>query len=340
MTGSSTRAAAAPGRLSVSLPDEVLAFLRKHGLAGARENPPAVALAGGVSSDIWRVDLKSGPIAVKRALPRLRVAQVWEAPVERNLYERKWLETANEIVPGVAPKILASDDGGFFAMEYLGELPLWKAELHDGRANPAFAAEVGRRLARIHAATSGRKDVATAFATDENFHAIRLEPYLIATARVHPSLDSALKALVARTKSTKTALVHGDVSPKNILVGKAGPIFLDAECAWYGDPAFDLAFCLNHMLLKSVWVPASTQAFFASFDALKNGYFENKHDKDLEQRVATLLPGLLLARIDGKSPVEYITKDTDKERVRSVAKKLLLNPPSSLAEVRIAWQGS
>src|SRR6185312_17531388 len=115
MTGSSIRAAAAPGSLSASLPEEVLAFLRKHGLAGAGESPPASALSGGVSSDIWRVDLQSGPIAVKRALPRLRVAQVWEAPVERNRYEKKWLETANGILPGVAPRILASDEAGFFA---------------------------------------------------------------------------------------------------------------------------------------------------------------------------------------------------------------------------------
>src|SRR5262245_45371500 len=196
MTGSSIRAAAAPGRLSASLPDEVLAFLRKHGLAGPGENPNAVALAGGVSSDIWRIDLKSGPVAVKRALPRLRVAQVWEAPVERNRFEKKWLETANGIVPGVAPKILASDDGGFFAMEYLGDLPLWKAELREGRADPDFAAEVGRRLARIHAATAGNPAIASQFKTDENFYAIRLEPYLVATARVHPALASILNALV------------------------------------------------------------------------------------------------------------------------------------------------
>jgi len=340
MTGSSTRTAAAPGRLSGSLPEEVLAFLRKHRLAVAGEIPAAEALAGGVSSDIWRVDLRSGPVAVKRALPRLRVAQVWEAPVERNRYERKWLETANGIVPGCAPKVLAGDDSGFFAMEYLGGLPLWKNELRDGRADPGFAAEVGKRLARIHAATSGREEIRKGFETDKNFHAIRLEPYLLATAAVHSSLSGVLKNLSERTAKTKLALVHGDVSPKNILVGKGGPVFLDAECAWYGDPAFDLAFCLNHMLLKCVWVPAFTKDFLSCFDVLGKSYLESKPDKDLEQRVAALLPGLLLARIDGKSPVEYITAEADKERVRKAARKLLLNPPSSLAEVRAAWQES
>ena len=107
----------APGPLSASLPEEILAFLRKHRLAAPDEAPRAEPLAGGVSSDIWRVDLRSGPVCVKRALPRLRVAQLWEAPVERNRYERLWLETANAIVPGVAPKVLAGDDGGCFAME-------------------------------------------------------------------------------------------------------------------------------------------------------------------------------------------------------------------------------
>ncbi|MGH9578300.1 MAG: hypothetical protein ACRD3R_12750, partial [Terriglobales bacterium] len=122
------------------LPDEVLVFLRKHRLAAADEVPACQALAGGVSSDIWRIDLRSGPVCVKRALPRLRVAQVWEAPVERNQYERRWLETANAIVPGIAPRVLAGGDG-LFAMEYLSGQPVWKAELRDGRIDAAFAAD-------------------------------------------------------------------------------------------------------------------------------------------------------------------------------------------------------
>ena len=134
------------------LPEPVLAFLRKHGLAASDEVPPATALSGGVSSDIWRVELRSGPICVKRALPRLRVEQLWEVPVERNRYERMWIEKANTIIPGVAPKVLASDDTGCFAMQLLEGYPLWKAELAEGRADRDFAAKVGSCLARIHAA--------------------------------------------------------------------------------------------------------------------------------------------------------------------------------------------
>ncbi|HKI64659.1 MAG TPA: phosphotransferase [Burkholderiales bacterium] len=334
----------AAGQSSASLPEPVLAFLRRSGLAAQGENPAASALAGGVSSDIWRVELARGTLCVKRALPRLRVAQLWEAPIERNRYERRWIETANRIVPGVAPRVLAADDAaGCFAMEDLGTLPLWKAELAAGRADAGFARAVGERLARIHAATAGDPAVAAEFATDASFHAIRLEPYLAATARAHRELAAALEALVERTAHTRLALVHGDVSPKNILLGAAGPVLLDAECAWYGDPAFDLAFCLNHMLLKCLWVPSATEGFLNCFDSLHGAYLQKcswENASALEARAASLLPGLLLARIDGKSPVEYVSEETQKERVRRVARALLLAPPSRLQEVRDAWRRS
>ena len=99
-----------------------------------------------------------------------------------------------------------------------------------------------------------------AFANDATFEAIRIEPYLRATARAHPSLAGRFDALAGETLATKRALVHGDVSPKNILKGPHGPVFLDAECAWFGDPAFDLAFCLNHLLLKGARAGADRSA--------------------------------------------------------------------------------
>jgi aminoglycoside phosphotransferase (APT) family kinase protein len=325
------------------LPEAVLAFLRGQGLAGRDETPAAEVLTGGVSSDIWRVRLRSGDVCVKRALARLRVAQVWEAPVERNRYEWRWMEAASAAVAGAAPRVLAHDEAGFFAMEFLGSLPLWKSELRDGRVDAAFAGRVGTALAAIHAATAGREDIARAFATDANFHAIRLEPYLLATARAHPDHAAVLHALAERTAATRLALVHGDVSPKNILVGEAGPVFLDAECAWYGDPAFDLAFCLNHLLLKCLWRPQHAGAYLASYDALCAAYVAGirwEPAAALEGRAASLLPGLLLARVDGKSPVEYLDRDEQKARVRAVAGALLRNPPSNLLQVRQAWQPS
>jgi aminoglycoside phosphotransferase (APT) family kinase protein len=323
---------------------EVLDFLRRARLAGPDERPRANALSGGVSSDIWRVDLAAGPVCVKRALPRLRVARKWEAPVERNGFEYEWYRVAGAAAPAAVPRMLAQGEG-LFAMEYLhpGRHPVWKEQLRHGRADPDFAAKVGATLAAIHGATAGREDVAGRFPTDAIFYAIRLEPYLMATAAKHRSLKAALVSLARRTAETKLALVHGDVSPKNILAGPGGPVFLDAECAWYGDPAFDLAFCLNHLLLKCLWVPQATARFLACFDALADAYLRAvawERASVLEARAASLLPGLLLARVDGKSPVEYLTRKAEKDKLRGFARAFIAHPSPTLFGLRNSWQKS
>ncbi len=319
---------------------EIVDALRRAGLCGVAEEPRSEALGGGISSDIWRVDLARRPVCVKRALPRLRVSQLWEAPVERNRYERLWLETASRLVPGSAPRVLAHGDD-FFVMDFLepARHPVWKVLLRNGHADAQFAAEVGRRLAAIHSGTTGA-DVARAFPTDAIFHAIRLEPYLLATAKAHPDLAVRLAELAERTATSRECLVHGDVSPKNILAGPQGPVFLDAECAWYGDPAFDLAFCLNHLLLKCLWVPEAQRGFLECFDALAQAYLERMPAKGVEARAASLLPALLLARVDGKSPVEYLTEPAQKDAVRSIARALVRQFPTELQAVRKAWQES
>jgi len=317
--------------------------LRRMGLAEAEERPKWTRLGGGVSSDIWRVDLRSGLVCVKRALAKLRVEQDWFAPVERGRYEVAWFRAAAAIAPHAVPKLLGVDQAtGSFAMEFLDPLLYrnWKEELRDGRVDMASAAAIGSVLARIHAATAGRPEIAAEFPSDAIFHAIRLAPYLEATALRHPDLAPRLKALVETTASTKLALVHGDVSPKNILLGAQGPLFLDAECAWYGDPAFDIAFCLNHLLLKCLWRPAAAPDFLAAFDVLSDSYLAGvqwEQRAAIAARIAALLPGLFLARIDGKSPVEYVTEEADKNRVRYVARHLLEKPPERLATVRAAW---
>jgi aminoglycoside phosphotransferase (APT) family kinase protein len=330
--------------MSIPVPSDILAALARMGLVAAGAAATGQPLEGGVSSDIWRVDLPSGPICVKRALAKLRVAADWRVPVGRNRDEARWMRRANKVAPGSAPWLLAQDEAaGVLAMTYLAPAshPLWKSELRAGRVDPGFAARVGATLARIHAATAADPTVAGEFANDENFYAIRLEPYLVHTARAWPHLASALLELVAATQSNKRALVHGDISPKNILVGPCGPILLDAECAWWGDPAFDLAFCLNHLLLKCLWIPKAREALLVSFARLTDAYLVSvvwEPRGELEGRAARLLPGLFLARVDGKSPVEYITDAAQSDRVRRVAAALLRAPVNQLADVAAAWR--
>ena len=252
------------------------------------------------------------------------------------------MRVASAVAPDAVPKLVAEDqEQHLFVMEYLppADYPVWKAELRGGRADPFFAAQVGQAIGRIHAATAHNPEIAARFPTDAFFYSLRLEPYLEASAHGHPDLAPALLRLLDTTAKAKHVLVHGDVSPKNILAGPRGPVFLDAECAWYGDPAFDLAFCLNHLLLKCLWTPGAAPAFLHCFDALRDAYMVQVHwepAEAVEARTAALVPGLLLARVDGKSPVEYLTA-ADQDRVREIARPMLHWSPRRLEVVRQTW---
>jgi aminoglycoside phosphotransferase (APT) family kinase protein len=311
------------------------------GLAKDGEEVNALPLAGGVSSGIFRVDLGSGSYCVKQALPRLKVAKEWQVPVERVFSEIDYLRLVGGIVPGHVPRVVGQDSASkSFVMEFLGpECRNWKAQLLSGDVDTRLAYQVGDILGRIHSATADRPDIAKQFATDDNFYAIRLEPYLVESARVHPQLAELLLVLVTRTAQTRRVLVHGDVSPKNILAGPQGPVLIDAECAWFGDPAFDVAFCLNHFLLKAAHLPQHMTSLMACFSMMTRAYFAHvdwEPKDELEARVASLLPGLMLARVDGKSPVEYLA-DSARDRVRANAIRLLQQWPKSLEVIAAGW---
>jgi hypothetical protein len=327
------------------VPDTALTdFLMAHQLAEPAEAARWTPLAGGVSSDLWRVDLPGRSLCVKRALARLKVAADWQAPVSRNAYEWAWMRFASRHRPDSVPDLLAHDpEAGLFAMAYLPpeQYPMWKAQLLNGEVLVATAAAVGELLGGLHAASAGDAALAAEFATDDNFHSLRIEPYLLATAAAHPAVSDVLHGLADRTATTHLALVHGDVSPKNILVGPTVPVLLDAECAWYGDPAFDLAFCVNHLLLKSLVMPRCRAELLRSARALAEEYDRWvgwEPSAALEERAATLLPALLLARVDGKSPVEYLTDDRHRLFVRTVATSLLRAPAPTVADVVDAWE--
>ncbi|MEI5527714.1 aminoglycoside phosphotransferase family protein [Streptomyces brasiliscabiei] len=338
MTSSSTQKGPEPAP-DTSLTD----FLLTHRLTVPGETARWTPLAGGISSDLWRVDLPGRSLCVKRALAQLKVAADWRAPVSRNAYEWAWMRFASRHRPDNVPELLAHDaEAGLFAMAFLPpeQYPVWKAQLFGGQVEVATAAAVGELLGTLHAASAGDAALVEEFATDDNFDALRIEPYLLATAAAHPDLSDLLWGLAHRTATTHLGLVHGDVSPKNILVGPAGPVLLDAECAWYGDPAFDLAFCVNHLLLKSLVIPAHRTDLLDSARALVEEYLrcvDWEPQPALEARVTSLLPALLLARVDGKSPAEYLTDDRHREFVRAVAAVLLREPAPTMADVLDTW---
>ncbi|MEY3668646.1 MAG: phosphotransferase family protein [Burkholderiaceae bacterium] len=311
------------------------AALDRMGLGGPRAGRVFTPLVGGVSSLIVRVDTADSPFCIKKALPQLRVAAVWHAPVARNAAEVDWIRRVSGLNASWVPAVLGHDRvSQTFAMQYLppDEYPVWKGQLRDGLVDPSVAEAVGSRLGQIHAATANHAKLAEQFAHQDQFYALRLEPYFVEAGRRHPQLAPTLEALVKRTYGMRRALVHGDVSPKNILVGPHGPVFLDAECAVYGDPAFDLAFCLNHLLLKCVWRRSYRGLYLGSFSRLLASYMPWVSWEPLPEfsaRVAELLAAMLLARVDGKSPVEYLTAPEDQAEVRAFAISHIQRPSIS-----------
>lgn len=334
-------------------PAAMVDFLRRSGLTTDAPSVRWTPLTGGVSSDLWRVDTPDLTVCVKAALPTLRVAGTWNAPVGRNAVEVAWLRFAADHAPRSVPRVLAHDEGaGFFVMEFLdpAQHPVWKSELMAGRVDPASAREVGDLVGRLAAAStrSGARDTLTSrFATDDNFRRLRIDPYLLTTADRRPEVGARLTELAERTQTVRIALVHGDVSPKNILLGPHGPVLLDAECAWWGDPAFDVAFCLNHLLLKALPAgagerPVRAQRLSLAAEAWWSGYAGHiswESPAELHGRAAALLPALLLARIDGTSPVEYVTADADRAMVRAFAvEQLRAGDGSDLLGVFADWE--
>lgn len=313
-------------------------FLFRTGLLKRGEKAVWTPLAGGVSSDIWRVDLPDKTICVKRALAHLKVKADWQAPTERNIYEWEWFRFVHKNFPGIVPLPVAHDrEMQMLTMEFLApeDFKVWKTALLEGEADADFAATVGGLLGKIHAKSAFDKEIAETFATDKLFYALRIEPYLLATAEKHAEAAPNIREIAARTLSAKIALVHGDVSPKNILIGRENPVFLDAETAWFGDPAFDPAFCLNHFLLKSAHRPQFAEGYKNCFVSFAESYLSQvdwERREEIEARTARLLPVLYLARVDGTSPVEYITDEKTKNNIRQTALRLILNPKSRLSD--------
>lgn len=317
-------------------------LLARLHLASPDERIEGEPLAGGVSSAIFKIEAKSGTYCLKQALPLLKVNKIWSAPVDRVYAEIAWLELAKTIVPGCSPDILRVDHRtNSFVMAYLPpeRFSNWKTELMAGRIDLQLAASVGSTLARIHSGTAGNEEIRSNFSNDENFLALRLDPYLLEVARQHPGMASPMRRCVEQLQSLKLALVHGDMSPKNILAGPTGPVFLDAECACYGDPAFDAAFCLNHLLLKSLAIPGCSGLLLRAFGEFAEAYLAGvtwEPREELERRIARLLPMLLLARIHGKSPVEYLD-GSQRKAVAAFAAPLACEGPERLRELEQIW---
>lgn len=321
--------------------------LMRMGLADDATPVRIKAITTSSSSDLYRVDIGEPPqqrICVKRALSRLRGGRRLAAPIERNHYEILWLIEANRIVPNFVPDIVGVDSRTMmFAMSWLDPASHrpWSALLADGEPDLAFAGQVAIAVARMHAATARRGDLAGRFASNDIFRQMRIDPLLRALSHDWPGHAARIEDIAARTHETRVALIHGDVNPGNVLRDPRGrPMLLDAEFACYGDPAFDAAYALAHLLLASLALPGRHEASLLAFDAFATTYLGGvnwENQWGIEERILDLLPLLLLSRVDSDAPGMEKIEATTAAALREAAAALADAGCETLDQASPAW---
>ena len=291
-------------------------------------------LTGGVSNIVLLVEHADGRFVLKQALPQLRVEQEWFSDMRRIFQESAALRLlAPKLPAGSVPNVLFEDQGNYaFAMSAAPEgSESWKACLLRNEANPRIAERAGEILGALMRESWNSPELAAQFGDLTIFDQLRLDPYYGRMIALYPDLAAHFEALIENCQTRRVCLVHGDWSPKNILVHGSNAIAIDFEVIHFGDPSFDAAFLLNHLLLKTFYgieaAPLLAERFWASLrSAMPEALW-------FERATLEHLGGLLLARMDGKSPAEYIRDPELKQRIRLFARDLIVNPPKSIAEV-------
>jgi 5-methylthioribose kinase len=314
--------------LELLTPSNAAEYLKAHGypLRGV-----VTPLGGGVSNTVLLAETVHGRLVIKQALERLRVAEEWRADPARTLREAAALRDVAGLLPaGATPGVVFVDEQNYiYAMEAAPEgAQDWKTLLLAGVIDPAVGGAVGRLLARQVASTRAVVPWRERYGDQRVFDELRLDPYYRFTAARHLDLAPCFARATARCRGRAASLVHGDWSPKNLLIAGGRPMVIDYEVVHYGDAAFDAAFLFNHLLLKSYHRPQ----WRSRYGEVAAAFWREAAPVVDVEGVKLHLGCLLLARVDGKSPAEYLVCET-KPTLRALARSILLTPPGDVLEL-------
>jgi aminoglycoside phosphotransferase (APT) family kinase protein len=315
----------------------LLQYLRASSRIPPTETPRLTNLAGGVSN---RTVLLERPTAeswvLKQALERLRVQAEWHSDPRRIEREALGIQTLAQIAPpdSITPLIFLDPRHHLLAMQAVPKPhENWKSMLMSGRIDPDHVRQFARLLASIHSAGFQRRDeFASPFDDRTYFESLRLEPYYLYSAQRMPAVEPFINRLVADTRATRYTLVHGDYSPKNVLVHNGRIVLLDHEVIHFGDGAFDLGFALTHFLSKANALSAHRRRFVDSAHLFWQTYRAAVIAPDpdaLESRAVRHILGCLLARCVGRSPLEYLAPPAA-ARQANAASALMDAPPTTI----------
>jgi 5-methylthioribose kinase len=316
--------------------ESVVPYLAESDVVPDDADPAVTSLGGGVSNRVVHVSWDDDAVVVKQPLANLAVEDDWPADVDRvhneaaaaRIYRQvvDAYDVANVVVPAVR---LEDRDEHVIAID---AAPLsagtWKSDLLAGEVDETVGEVVGSFLGATHEFAASKLDLADEFSNYSPFEQLRLDPYHATVANRHPDIAPTIEAEIERLRDTRSTLVHGDYSPKNVLIqddeGNEQVWLLDFEVAHWGDPAFDVAFMLNHLFIKSVYNGDRREAYVSMARTFWDAYADVVAvEARLEANVVTELGVLMLARVDGKSPVEYVTDEATKDRLRGLAKTVL-----------------
>jgi 5-methylthioribose kinase len=321
-------------------------YLRRSGHVGQNEPLQFRTLAGGVSNKTVRVGRPAAGQAwvVKQALPKLRTKADWfsdPARIRREALALRWLPRLAP--PGTITPLVFEDEGQFLlAMEAVPEPhENWKTMLLAGRVEDGHIDQFAALLGAVHRrAAESEEQLADLFDDRSFFESLRLEPYYEYAAAQAPEGADFLRELIHETRQRRLTVVHGDYSPKNVLVGRDGRlVLLDHEVIHWGDPAFDLGFALTHLLSKAHHLPGHRRRlgeaairFCETYAAVLGPVY---WDANLQAMACRHTLGCLLARVLGRSPLEYLS-EPQRRRQREWAIAAMRARYSTPADL-IAW---
>lgn len=306
------------GKLAMlTTPEEVKQYVIAAKLVAPDREIDVTPLQGGVSCSVWKITSGDTRLVLKQALAKLKVQADWYSDVARIEREVQAMKFLVQLLPEHSlPGIVFEDfDEHLYVMTCAPERArTWKSLLMEGRFSVEAARQAGELLRKMHMNSRTAMDEQIEVFRDlRYFRQLRVEPFYVHLKQQYPQLEHEIDSLTEELTDNPSCLVHGDFSPKNMLVDENDClILLDYEVAHWGNPVFDVAFLLTHLLLKG-WGLCRERDSSVLIREFMGEY--RLSSERLLQHVGLLL----LARLDGKSTVDYINAEAMKAVIRSTA---------------------
>ena len=304
--------------------DTVVKYLTDKKVISSSDKAEVEVLTGGVSNVVLAITTANQKLVLKQALAELAVTEKWLADPRRAIVEADAIKLFNQLSPDQVPKLIFLDPERFILV--LERVPVgstvWKSDLLAGVINPDVGASLGKTLATWHNYGEVTASAKIKFMEDKLFEQLRIDPFYRFVAAKNPQIEVAIRKLINELEGDKTTIVHGDFSPKNIMVSMHDQIYiLDFEVTHVGNPVFDLAFLIAHLLCKFFRTEDRLQAKLLSTTA---NIFTTEYARlrSISPSVAKHTALIALARVEGKSPVNYLDQ-VQQKKLQSFTKAVL-----------------